>query len=67
MDETLIDQNDIQKMIFIFNALNDGWTVKKIENDKYEMNKDNEDIKKEVILKDCIKKYVRYNIAPKIN
>jgi hypothetical protein len=61
-NERNIDYQDIQKMIFIFNALNDGWTVKKIENDKYEFLKDKEKIKKEVILEECIKKYIKYNI-----
>lgn len=63
MDERNIDYNDIQKMIFIFNALHDGWTVKKIDVDKFEFIKDNEQIKKEVILEDCIKKFIKYNIT----
>ena len=28
--------NNIKRMIFIFNALEDGWTIKKLENKKYE-------------------------------
>jgi hypothetical protein len=62
-NEININYTDIQKMIFIFNALNDGWTVKKIENDKFELIKDNENIKKEIILDECIKKYIKYNIT----
>jgi hypothetical protein len=58
-NERLIDYKDIQKMIFIFNALNDGWTVKKIQRDKYEFTKDNESIQKEIILEDFIKKYLK--------
>ena len=34
LDEKNIDRNQIQKMIFIFNALNDGWTIRKISNIK---------------------------------
>jgi hypothetical protein len=49
-------------MLFIFNALNDGWSVKKIDNDKFEFLKDKEDLKKEIILEECIKKYIKYNI-----
>lgn len=64
-NEINIDYTDIQKMIFIFNALNDGWTVKKIGNDKFELIKDNEKIKKEIILNECIKKYIKYNITSK--
>jgi len=64
-DEKNINYKDIQKMVFIFNALNDGWSVKKIDNDRFEFIKDNEQIKKEVILEDCIKKYIKYNITEK--
>jgi hypothetical protein len=31
--ERNINYKDIQKMLFIFNALNDGWTVKKLNDD----------------------------------
>ena len=31
--------NVIQKMIFIFNALESGWIVRKVEGDKYEFKK----------------------------
>jgi hypothetical protein len=63
--EKNIDYNDIQKMIFIFNALNDGWTVKKIETNKFEFIKDKEHIKKEIVLEDCIKEFIKYNIVKK--
>lgn len=64
-NETDIDYNDIQKMIFIYNAINDGWTVRKIDNERFELLKDNENIKKEIILDECIKKYIKYNITSK--
>ena len=48
-DELDINYDDIQKMVFIYNALNDGWKVKKIGNEKYELIKDNEHITKEGI------------------
>ena len=62
-NELNIDHSDIQKMVFIYNALNDGWSVRKIDKDKFELTKDNEKIKKEIILDECIKKYVKYNIS----
>ena len=62
-NENNIEYNDIQKMIFIFNALNDGWSVKKLDTDKYEFIKDKEKLKKEVVLEECIKKVVKYNIT----
>jgi len=64
-DETTIEYNDIQKMVFIYNALNDGWTVRKIDNNKFELLKDKEKIKKEIILDECIKNFVNYKIASK--
>ena len=65
MDEKNIDYNEIQKMIFIFNALQDGWTVKKLDKDKFEFTKDKDDVKKEVVLEDCVKEYVKFNIIKK--
>jgi len=63
LNEKNIDYNDIQKMVFIFNALNDGWSVRKINDNKFELLKDNEKIRKEIVLEDCIKKYIKYNIS----
>ena len=63
LNEKNIDYNDIQKMVFIFNALNDGWTVKKLDKDKFEFIKDKEQLKKEVVLEDCIKEFIKYNIV----
>jgi hypothetical protein len=65
LDETTIEYNDIQKMVFIYNALNDGWTVKKIDNNKFELLKDKGKIKKEIMLDECIKNFVNYKIASK--
>jgi hypothetical protein len=62
-DELNINYDDIQKMVFIYNALNDGWKVKKIGNEKYELIKDKEHIKKEIVLNECIKKYIKYKIS----
>ena len=65
LDETTIEYNDIQKMVFIYNALNDGWTVKKIDNNRFELLKDKGKIKKEIMLDECIKNFINYKIAPK--
>ena len=54
-----LDYNDIQKMIFISNALNDGWTIKKLTNNKYELIKNKEHfIKKEIDLEN----FIKYNL-----
>jgi hypothetical protein len=51
-----ISYNTIQKMVFICNALNDGWTIKKINNNKYEFIKNKEKlIKKEIDIEEFIK------------
>jgi len=57
-----LEHTQIQKMIFIFNAVNDGWTVKKLDVDTYEFNMDKENIKKEIILDDYLKKFVKNNL-----
>ena len=51
-----INYNIIQQMVFLYNALNDGWTIKKINNKKYEFfkNKDNL-IKKEIDIEEFMK------------
>ena len=51
--------NDIQKMIFLCNALNDGWSIKKLKNNKYEFIKNKDQlIKKEIDLEE----FIKYNL-----
>jgi hypothetical protein len=52
----------LQKMVFIYNALLKGWTIRMIENDKFEFTKDLESIKKEVDLADYLRKFIQYNL-----
>ncbi len=63
MDISAIEPNEIQKMVFIFNAINDGWTVKKLDIGKYEFLMDKEKIKKEIILDDYLKKFIKNNLS----
>ena len=56
------ENTQIQKMVFIFNAVNDGWTVKKLDVDKYEFNMYTEKIKKEIVLDDYLKKFIKNNL-----
>ena len=54
-----LNHNDIQKMVFLSNALNDGWTIKKITEKKYEFIKNKEQfIKKEIDLEN----FIKYNL-----
>lgn len=46
---------DFQKMIFIYNAVNDGWTVKILPDGKYEFSK--KDLKYTSI--DCLDTYLK--------
>ena len=56
---TNIDNIDLQKMIFIFNALENGWTIKK-NNEKYIFKKKLKN-KKEILLENYLKKFVHKN------
>lgn len=57
-----IQMNSIQfqKMIFVYNALQDGWTVKK-QDDSYIFRKKHEG-KKEVFLDTYLSKFVKSNL-----
>ena len=52
----------LQKMIFIYNALLNGWTVRMLEKNKFEFIKDKESIKREVDLSDYLRKFIQYNL-----
>ncbi len=49
----------VQKMVFLFNALEDGWQIKKHKN-KYIFSKKHEG-KKEVYLDDYIRRFIEQN------
>ena len=55
-----LDFIKIQKMAFIYNAIESGWSVKKNE-DKYIFTKKHED-KKEVYLESYLKKFIENNM-----
>lgn len=52
----------LQKMVFIYNALLEGWTIKMMDKDKFEFIKSTESIKKEVDLADYLRKFIQYNL-----
>ena len=64
-DNISLDRITIQKMVFVFNSLNDGWTVRKIEDNTFEFIKDKGQIKKEIILDEFIKTNLDINNLPK--
>ena len=55
-----ISKKEFQKMIFIINALNQGWTIKKIE-ESYVFTKKHEG-KKEVFQSEYLEKFVESNL-----
>lgn len=66
--ETKTDNNNLptevvhfQKMLFIFNALLSGWTVKMVDNDKFEFKKDRKN--QEVDLDNYLRTFVLQNLS----
>ena len=64
--ETGIDPVLIQKMVFVYNALNDGWEVKKKGENKYiftkNLEKESEEIKREINLDDYLRKFLKFHL-----
>jgi hypothetical protein len=59
-DQIQISKKDFQKMIFIMNALNKGWKIKKIE-ESYIFTKKHEG-KKEILKSDYLEKFIESNL-----
>ena len=59
-DNISIDQDSIRKMVFIYNSLNNGWSVKK-RNDSYVFTKKHEG-RKEVFSDDYLKTFIVRNM-----
>ena len=55
-----LDVIQLQKMVFLYNALQDGWTIKK-QNDYYIFKKNHEG-KKEVYLDNYLKQFLSKNL-----
>lgn len=52
---------ELQKMIFIYNALKSGWSVKMLSQGKFEFKKSVKT--KEVFLDDYLKKFIEQNLS----
>jgi len=66
--ETTTDNNNLplevvhfQKMLFVFNALMSGWTVKMVENNTFEFKKDRKN--QEVNLDNYLRTFVLQNLS----
>lgn len=60
-DKLVIDNFMLQKMTFIYNALDNGWDIKKTD-DKYIFTKNHEK-KKEVYLDSYLREFLETNIS----
>ena len=45
-----IDMLSLHKMLFIYNAVNNGWSVKKVSDNSFEFIKNKDKVKKEIYL-----------------
>jgi hypothetical protein len=63
MDNSVI-QKELQKMIFVYNSIISGWTVRKLENNKFEFerNINDENERQEIVLEEYIKNFIKYNL-----
>tara|TARA_Y100000590_G_C15711791_1_gene1010518 strand:+ start:2485 stop:2688 length:204 start_codon:yes stop_codon:yes gene_type:complete len=57
-----LDLIKLYKMIFIYNALNDGWTIKKLENDKFEFKK-SKNKEKRINVNNYLKDFIKKNLS----
>jgi hypothetical protein len=56
---------EIQKAIFIYNAINNGWVVKKMEGidkNRYDFRKNTKGIKHQVNMANYVHKFIKYNL-----
>jgi len=60
-NDSLMDYKSLQKMIFIHNALLDGWTVQ-MKTDKYIFTKKHEG-RKEVLSDDYLRTFIERNLG----
>jgi len=60
IDTNDIDKNTLHKMILLFNALEDGWTIQR-NNQSYVFSKNHEG-KKEILLDSYLLKFMKTNL-----
>ena len=52
----------LHKMLFIYNAILNGWTVKKVSKNKFEFKKHKDDVKKEIYLDSYLEHFAKTNL-----
>ncbi len=63
MDDYKISIREIERMIFISNALNDGWTVRRVGIEKYEFIKDKETYEKDISNHATLEDFLKSNFS----
>ena len=56
-----IDSLTMKKMAFFYNALNDGWTIKKLQGEKYLFIKNHEG-KKQIFMDSYLTEFIKSNM-----
>jgi len=53
---------ELYKMIFIYNTLINGWTVKMLDNNRFQFTNSNKDIRKKYLSKTFLKDFIDKNM-----
>jgi hypothetical protein len=61
MDKKEIQNLRLKKMIFIWNALDNGWTVKKINTNIYQFKQKNSEMSKNINLNETLLDFIESN------
>ena len=49
-----------QKMIFIYNAITDGWTVRMLEDGRFEFQKERQKVTSDVCMDSYLQNFIKY-------
>jgi len=53
----------MQEMLFIYNAVLDGWVVQKLPDDRFQFSKDRKQVTSDVVLDSYLKEFVNYYLT----
>tara|TARA_Y100001970_G_C13589874_1_gene534997 strand:+ start:135 stop:347 length:213 start_codon:yes stop_codon:yes gene_type:complete len=61
IDTSKFNPEELKKVLFIYNALNDGWTVKKTKENIFTFTKNHEEASKEIYADGYVKDFLMEN------
>jgi hypothetical protein len=61
IDTSKLNPDELQKVLFIYNALNDGWTVKKSDENKFIFSKEHDNASQEIYADGYVKEFLMNN------